>query len=293
MELFPFKKTISYVQLPLPPSSLHPCFESNHNFLGEIAPHLSGTLYIHYVIRKNDSPAHAIGLSELEECLNESYFSVMQKNGALDLVLIPPFNDEDCEIKCDTVRVTGPEVNNITPPKEVWESAPSVSLNIRQYDGVVVGGTFDYLHAGHKILLATSVMVCKRYMEIGVTTAALLQNKKYKEFIQPFAQRVNNVRNFVTALNPNIEYKILELNEPFGNTTTSPLLHAIVISPETKPICHAINEQRKERDLPPLDIIEVKYVLPPSETFGGDKFKMSSTGVRAKLFELQTPPQQK
>ena len=38
-----------------------------------------------------------------------------------------------------------------------------------QYDYVCLGGTFDRLHPGHKILLSEAVMRCKKKLTVGVT----------------------------------------------------------------------------------------------------------------------------
>ena len=37
------------------------------------------------------------------------------------------------------------------------------------YDTVVLGGTFDRIHAGHKILLSTALLRCQREITVGVT----------------------------------------------------------------------------------------------------------------------------
>jgi hypothetical protein len=41
--------------------------------------------------------------------------------------------------------------------------------SIELYDHVAVGGTFDHLHAGHKLLLSASVAVAKQKLTIGLT----------------------------------------------------------------------------------------------------------------------------
>lgn len=45
----------------------------------------------------------------------------------------------------------------------------STSSSMEQYDHVAVGGTFDHLHAGHKLLLSASVAVAKQKLTIGLT----------------------------------------------------------------------------------------------------------------------------
>ena len=40
---------------------------------------------------------------------------------------------------------------------------------LRTYDNVVIGGTFDRLHTGHKILLTESCLLCQKSLTIGVT----------------------------------------------------------------------------------------------------------------------------
>lgn len=44
------------------------------------------------------------------------------------------------------------------------------------YDNVVLGGTFDRLHTGHKILLSEAVLRCRRKLTVGVTDASMLKS---------------------------------------------------------------------------------------------------------------------
>ena len=39
------------------------------------------------------------------------------------------------------------------------------------FEEVAVGGTFDRLHVGHRLLLAASALVCTRRVYVGVTGA--------------------------------------------------------------------------------------------------------------------------
>ncbi len=39
----------------------------------------------------------------------------------------------------------------------------------REYDHIVLGGTFDRLHTGHKILLAEACVMCEQELTVGVT----------------------------------------------------------------------------------------------------------------------------
>lgn len=43
------------------------------------------------------------------------------------------------------------------------------------YNNVVLGGTFDKLHIGHKILLSEAILRCRKRLTVGVTCDSLLQ----------------------------------------------------------------------------------------------------------------------
>lgn len=47
----------------------------------------------------------------------------------------------------------------------------------KQYENVVLGGTFDRLHKGHKVLLSTAALKCTKKLTVGVTDISMLNCK--------------------------------------------------------------------------------------------------------------------
>src|SRR6266516_187372 len=79
----------------------------------------------------------------------------------------------------------------------------------RRFQVVAVGGTFDHLHAGHKLLLtATALLVepyegeksCPRRIIVGITGDELLKNKKYAEFLGSWDDRQQDVKAFFLSI---------------------------------------------------------------------------------------------
>ena len=52
-----------------------------------------------------------------------------------------------------------------------------------KYKNVLVAGTFDRLHEGHKLLLDTAINNCSKNLFIGITKDNMIKNKKYSEII--------------------------------------------------------------------------------------------------------------
>ena len=70
------------------------------------------------------------------------------------------------------------------------------------YNHVVLGGTFDRLHTGHKVLLSTAVLRCDTRLTVGVTSSKLLTRKTLPELIQPVEDRMRVVERFLSQVSP-------------------------------------------------------------------------------------------
>lgn len=68
------------------------------------------------------------------------------------------------------------------------------------YDAVVLGGTFDRLHAGHKLLLQAAAELAKKRVVIGISTGPMLARKKLAHLIEPLEVRREAVQGFIKAV---------------------------------------------------------------------------------------------
>ena len=70
------------------------------------------------------------------------------------------------------------------------------------YSGVVIGGTFDRIHDGHKLLLSTALLYTHKKLVVGVSDGPLLQKKILKELIEPIETRIRNVIELIETYKP-------------------------------------------------------------------------------------------
>lgn len=150
---------------------------------------------------------------------------------------------------------------------------------INKYESVAVGGTFDHLHWGHKLLLSMTAYTASERVVVGVTGSELLVNKKYAEALDTYDMRVENVRKFIDYLRPGIPVDIYELRDMYGPTATVRELDALVVSEETKDGGGKVNQKRAELGFPALDIVQVGLIT--SEVSD----KLSSTELRKEDLE--------
>ncbi|GFP59935.1 uncharacterized protein C1F12.08 [Trichoderma asperellum] len=86
---------------------------------------------------------------------------------------------------------------------------------IKGHDVVCLGGTFDHLHPGHKLLLHATVLLMKipdktsssssssgkqAVLVVGISGDELLTKKKYAEVLQPWDVRASNVLRFLSTI---------------------------------------------------------------------------------------------
>eukprot|EP00002_Diphylleia_rotans_P017618 TRINITY_DN3418_c0_g1_i2.p1 TRINITY_DN3418_c0_g1~~TRINITY_DN3418_c0_g1_i2.p1 ORF type:complete len:260 (+),score=45.13 TRINITY_DN3418_c0_g1_i2:59-838(+) len=126
------------------------------------------------------------------------------------------------------------KVDEIDSPKEstiMFQSGTCDGWgNWQTYKNVALGGTFDHLHSGHKLLLTAAAAVCSARLVIGISDDGLLKAKKYSEFLEPWGHRSASVSQFLGTIKPGLELELVPINDPFGPTIVDPSLEALVVS---------------------------------------------------------------
>lgn len=207
--------------------------------------------------------------------------------GSLDVVVWPPpptVQEADAILrKLYAYAPARPQDLNFTvvfrPPGTDGTALTEKASFINKYESVAVGGTFDHLHWGHKLLLSMTAYTASKKVVVGVTGSELLVNKKYAEALDTYDARVKNVCEFINYLRPGLPVEVYELTDMYGPTATVRELNALVVSLETKDGGGMVNEKRKELGFPPLDIIEVGLISSKISD------KLSSTELRKEDLE--------
>ena len=69
---------------------------------------------------------------------------------------------------------------------------------ILKYKHAILGGTFDYLHAGHKRFIDAACQTSEK-VTIGITTEKLLKQKIHKDAIQGYKVREKALKDYLKS----------------------------------------------------------------------------------------------
>ncbi len=144
---------------------------------------------------------------------------------------------------------------------------------MKKFRKVAVGGTFDELHRGHRVLLLKAFEIGERVL-IGLCSDEFVKKLGKPHVTASYGERLTELAILLENLGVAAKAEIIPLNNPFGPTITDQCIEAIVVSDETKPTASQINERRSKRGLSPLAIITISMV--PSE----DCAPISTTRIR-------------
>ncbi len=124
---------------------------------------------------------------------------------------------------------------------------------------VVIGGTFDNLHLGHKTLIQKAFETGDKVL-VCITSDAFVKSKSLSEKIESFEKRKHSLLEFLKEKNWIKKAEIVKIEDPFTPGLRPKLTH-IIVSHQTRPNAEKINDIRKDKGLSPLKIIEIGWVL--------------------------------
>jgi cytidyltransferase-like protein len=144
---------------------------------------------------------------------------------------------------------------------------------MKEFRKVAVGGTFDELHRGHRVLLLKAFEIGEHVL-IGLCSDEFVKKLGKPHVTASYEERLKELRSFLSNLDVAERAEVIPLNNPFGPSVTDQCIEALVVSDETESTAHRINERRAQKGLNPLAIVTINMV--PSE----DCAPISTTRIR-------------
>lgn len=128
--------------------------------------------------------------------------------------------DNDKQTKFEKIFL---KTNHLSPRDvdvECENNEHDLIITNKTYRNTLMGGTFDRLHDGHKILLSEAALLTTDKLLIGLADGDLLVNKKLNELIESVQVRETKLRQFFNLIAPYLEIVIVPLYDPFGPSIT-------------------------------------------------------------------------
>lgn len=147
---------------------------------------------------------------------------------------------------------------------------------------VVIGGTFEELHAGHMKLISEAFKIGDEVI-IGLTSDEFAYKTRRRKVL-PYEIRRENLERLISFSHWSKKYHIIKIKDPYGPAVEKEDLDVIVVSIETVSGAMKINQQRLRRNMKPLLIHIINLV----ETNTGEK--ISSSNIKRNIVDAWGRP---
>ena len=135
---------------------------------------------------------------------------------------------------------------------------------------VILGGTFDIVHKGHRTLLEKSIELGGE-LKIGLTSDGFARKVK-GEILNDFEKRRQNLENFLLEKFKK-RAEIVKIENIFGQTLKEDFDY-LVVSEETFANALKINKEREKLAKQPIEVVKIPMVL------AEDKKPISCTRIK-------------
>lgn len=150
---------------------------------------------------------------------------------------------------------------------------------MKKFDLVAMGGTFDVIHIGHITLLSEAFSISAKVI-IGLTSDDMALTKG-KNLENDYNKRLKVLVETIEKKFPNTEFEISKLENDFGPAVFEKKVQALVVSSETLFQGEILNQLRRQKTLPPVEVIEVPMVL------AKDGNRISGTRIKNKEIDYE------
>lgn len=156
------------------------------------------------------------------------------------------------------------------------------------FKNVCLGGTFDGIHAGHKLLFGEATKICTNRLVVGVTDIDMIKSKTLWELIAPVDERIYKVREYLEReINRNLVYSIVPISDIYGPTITDEELECIVVSDETVRGALKINKARSDLGWQELKIHVVNLLEDDSSPTKDAMIRLKEKKVSSSCLRLE------
>jgi pantetheine-phosphate adenylyltransferase len=131
---------------------------------------------------------------------------------------------------------------------------------MKEFRKVAVGGTFDELHRGHRVLLLKAFDLGEHVL-VGLSSDELVGKLGKPHVTASYEERLRELKAFLEKLGLSERAEIVELTDPYGSSVKDPEIEALFVSEETAPVAVKINERRGKAGMPLLEIVVISMVL--------------------------------
>lgn len=203
----------------------------------------------------------------VREAIAHTCRTTVRVDGEEDLLALPAF----LFTAPDSLVVYGhwEEGAVIVEPDAAQKAFVRDLIGINRFPHVIVGGSWDRFHAGHRYLLLAA-FEHGQHVDIGICTDEMVAEKLDDADHAPFSERRDAVATFLETFGLRDRAELIEITDFRGNAVEADA-DVLMVTPDTMANAKQINQERVQDGRPPLKLA----ALDPLPAADGDPLRAS------------------